>query len=146
MAQDHAFLTDRRQEILADYDSNNSAHRALKSRARSGAATALEELVWVAECDEIDNSDVFDAPTVRAFLEALLGDNEKIKPCWEAWNESDEAIREHEQTYRYERRLIQSISTVTTLYEDRLLAQRKPRYLENTSPGADGGIIEDTSE
>lgn len=138
MAQDHAFLTDRRQEVLADYDPSNNAHRAFKSRTRAGAATALEELVWVAECNEIDNSDVFDAPTVRAFLEALLGDDEEIKPCWEAWDESDEAIREHEQTYRYERRLIQAISAVTTLYEDLLLAQRKPRHLENTSPRAVG--------
>jgi hypothetical protein len=137
----NVFLTDARRRALEQYDPDDSSHRAQKSRTTARAKKALEELTWIAESDEIDNADVFQAPAVQDFLTELFGEPDEIPPYWEAWNESDEAIREYEQEHEYERRLIQSISLITTLYEDRLLAMREPEYLEDTEPGA-GGLID----
>lgn len=138
---ENLFLTEPRREILegsTDWADSSIANE--KSRIRARARLALAELIEVAESDEIDNADIFESGDIFDLLEALFGEQDDIPPYWEAWDESDEAIKEYQEEYRYERALVQSISTVVTLYEDRLLAMRKPSHLDRD--GDTGGIID----
>ena len=69
---DTVFLTDARKDALNHYDPENSNHRAHKSRTKSRAKQALDELLWVASSNEIENSDVFEEEKMHSLLVTLL--------------------------------------------------------------------------
>lgn len=66
------FLTDTRREVLTGkYDGAENTERTHRSRIRSRARTALDELLAVAASEEIDNADVFDPQKLRALITTL---------------------------------------------------------------------------
>lgn len=68
----HAFLTDRRRELLNEYDSEDQTERQLKHRTKTAAETALAELIEVAKSDTIDTREVFEAEQVALLVYYLL--------------------------------------------------------------------------
>lgn len=99
---DHVFLTDTRKEVLKNYDSSDSNHRAHKSRIKNDARTALLELLALAATEEIDNSDIFEPKQVRALIQTLLtgpGGLDPNEPDTEYTNslyvELDQALRNY---------------------------------------------------
>lgn len=71
MADDNTpvFLTETRQEVLrGDYDGDQNVERTHKSRIRTRARKAIEELNEVAMSPAIDNEDVFDPEKVSFLL------------------------------------------------------------------------------
>lgn len=70
---ERVFLTDERRKVLAgDYEGPDATKRSHKSRIRSRARLALEELTEVAESPVIDSRDVFDPEDVRKLLQAIM--------------------------------------------------------------------------
>jgi hypothetical protein len=66
------FLTDTRRKVLmGEYDGADSNERSHRSRIRSRARTALDELLAIAASEEIDNSEVFEAEKLRALITTL---------------------------------------------------------------------------
>jgi len=70
---DNVFLTDTRREVLkGEYDGSPNNQRSHKSNIRKRADLALEELIEVAESDELDHTDFIDPDDVFRLLQALL--------------------------------------------------------------------------
>lgn len=69
---DKVFLTDTRRALLNDeYGGKDSSRATERSRIKNRASVALEELIEVAESEQIDNTDVFDPSDVHRLLVAL---------------------------------------------------------------------------
>lgn len=69
---DKVFLTDTRRALLNDeYGGKESSRATERSRIKNRAGVALDELIEVAESDQIDNTDVFDPADVHRLLVAL---------------------------------------------------------------------------
>lgn len=75
MGTNHAFLTDRRREVMTDYNPGSSTHRALKSRTVKGAKAALGELIWLAHSPVIDHTEVYPPEKIQELLTTLLAGN-----------------------------------------------------------------------
>ena len=121
------FLTPERRSVLEGRRDHSSGSTSThKVRIRRRAKRALEELIEVAESDEIDKEDVFNPDQIRRLLIALFGDHRDIQPYYEAWEESDEALSEYKNKYEYERSLAEVLQHMHTLYVDLLLSPDPP--------------------
>lgn len=144
---EHIFLTDKREAVLRDDTEGmkDATVRNHKSRTRSRARMALDELIQVAESDAIDNGEVFTEDRMVRLLEAIFGPPEEIEPRWEA--AATDNLDEHNEAYADERSLHTAISRVLSTYEHRLHNYSKPPHW-----GESAGImyadepIEDTYE
>lgn len=77
----HAFLTDRRRELLdGEYDSEDQADRQLKHRTKTAAETAIGELIEVAQSDTIDTREVFEPEQVATLIRHLLAPDVYVHP------------------------------------------------------------------
>ena len=78
-----AFLTDDRRAVLrGEYDGDPAVERTHRSRIRSRARTALQELIEVAESDAIDNADVFEPNDLARLVHALMTPPDGLTPRW----------------------------------------------------------------
>jgi hypothetical protein len=76
----NAFLTDERAAVLAgNYEGNEAVERTHKSRIRQRARSALDELILVAQSDEIENADVFEPDKVGTLIHWLLRDPSQLE-------------------------------------------------------------------
>lgn len=142
MAPEQVFLTDTRRTTLENYDGDNSTHRTHKSRTKARATGALDELLWVAECEEIDNAEVFTPRIVRKLLDAILS-QQNITPYWQVWDASDEVAERYDEQYRYERRLTRQIRNVAERYDTLLNESERPPAYGNEDTG---GLVHETDE
>jgi len=70
---DRVLLTEKREQLLeGDYDSGDATHRNRKSRLKQSSEVTLDELIRVAECPIIDNTDIFEPGDVARLISALL--------------------------------------------------------------------------
>lgn len=145
---DRVFLTDKRRAVLegeAD-ELADATIRNHKSRIRTRARIALEELTEVAMSDEIDNDDIFTPQQLDTLLRAILGDLEEIEPLYEMETQDEEY--EHQQTYRYEKLLTRTLQNTLEDYETPLWQLFPPD--ENRASGSPGlempGVSENQDE
>jgi len=138
---DRVFLTETRRNVLAgDAEMAESTVRSHRSRIRSRARVALQELAEVAASEEVETGDVFDAADVEQLLRAVLSEPESITPFWDAFEDRD-ARREHQETYADEREVVAALRRVVNAYEPRLTWTTPPaarddvELLENVDDG-----------
>lgn len=94
--QPNAFLTDERAAVLAgEYDGDEAVERTHKSRIRERARSAIDELILVAQSEEIENADVFEPEKVGTLIHWLLRDPSQLEAegLVEGFTEEQEAYR-----------------------------------------------------
>lgn len=75
MSDETVILTEKRQQFLEnEYEGTDSARATMKSRLKSRSKIGFDDLVKVAQSDQIDNSDVFDPDAVASLFAALMID------------------------------------------------------------------------
>ena len=90
------FLTPERRSVLnGEYDGAENVERTHKSRIRARSRTALEELIEVAESNEIDTREVFDPDDVFRLLRAILSPDEYTGPAYPDPDAPDEWLAYH---------------------------------------------------
>lgn len=122
------FLTEKRRKLLQGDRDDLTEQSTIneKSRVRTRARLAVDELIEVAESDEIENSTVFDPEDVERLLRAILGPEKDIRPFWEVADESTEIRRLYNERYAYERAVVDRLQHLTTIYDARLNRLRSP--------------------
>jgi hypothetical protein len=87
MTNDNVFLTENRRDVLrGESDWTDDSIRNEKSRIRTRARTALDELIQVAQSEEIDNEDVFEPEKMLVLVATLT----KGPGGLDAWTPDDE--------------------------------------------------------
>ncbi|MFW5918424.1 MAG: hypothetical protein ACOCR0_02970 [Haloferacaceae archaeon] len=126
-----AFLTDQRRAVLAgEYDGEPNTERTHKSRIRSRAKTALQELIEVAESDAIDNADVFEPNDLARLIDALMHHADGLTPRWNY--DGDPA--EYNEKYQYQMLLHGRLNHQLSGYGTFLLQRNEPtEYPPNTN-------------
>ena len=141
------FLTEARREVLADeFEGEDSTRGSHKSRIRTRARMALNELIEVAESDEIANEDVFDPRLIRRLLFAVFGDYEAIEPYSEAWEEDGMGPQAYLEKYDYETSVAEAINHIDTVYGGLLLDSEPPRSGKESVSEAELHQAADTKE
>ena len=75
MNRDNIFLTENRRDVLAgESDFSKKSLTNEKSRVRTRARTAVDELIEVAQSTEVENRSVFDAEQIGTLLYWILND------------------------------------------------------------------------
>jgi len=97
------FLTETRRDVLnGEFEGPDATKRSHKSRIRTRARMALQELIEVAASPEIDNADIFEPDDVTDLTEALIFNGRRgITPLWNWEGEAEEFYQE----YAYQRQL-----------------------------------------
>jgi hypothetical protein len=128
-------LTEKRREVLDNYDPDNDAERNRVYQTKKRAQTVIAELIDIAEGDSIENEDVFEPEEIRLLIQAILGDPFEIEPP--RW-ESDHA-GEHYREFAYEHAMTSSIETAIDDYLVRLNWETEPPDM--MAPGTPGGGV-----
>ena len=114
---DKVFLTDERRDVLTgEYEGSENVERTHKSRIRARSQTALEELIEVAESQEIDTRDVFDPHDVFNLLQAILLPDGYTGPYYPSPDAPDEWLAYHYRIQIQLQKLVQPAQG--SIYED----------------------------
>lgn len=117
---DKVFLTETRRNVLnGEYEGNDDSLTVEKSRIRTRARTALEELIELARSDEIDNSEVFEIHELNALLRGLMGCD--LTPRHEM-DVDDETYRE---IHRYQFRVLEELAGQVRAFDDVMKEEKK---------------------
>lgn len=125
------FLTDNRREVLAgETELEGDSLAVAKSRIRVRARMALQELIQVAQSEEIDNSTVFEPRAIESLLESVMGPRDDIEPI----QETDD-WKAHQERYWYENFITSVIYFTGKFYAEHLFAgyrteEVEPDYIE----------------
>jgi hypothetical protein len=96
---DRVFLTEKRRDVLnGEYEGSPDALRNQKSRLRKSARTALEELIAVANSEEIENGEVFHPNDLARLVHALMTPADGLTPL----KNFDGTEVEYRQQYAYQ--------------------------------------------
>jgi hypothetical protein len=126
-----AILTDKRRQVLrGKHKAENSTIRSHKSKIRQAGRDGIQDLIEIAESDEIDNEDVFDPEAIDRLLRAIVGDIDP--PLYERENPSEEMV-----SHDYERQMTKAIRRVAQDYDDDL-SFSEPAHLRRSGDG--GGV------
>jgi hypothetical protein len=87
------FLTEKRRELLTgEYSGDEDAEYSIRHRTKRSAESSLDDLITVAQSDEIDNQSVFDERKIEQLLLAIIGPEEEVTPRWERDDLTEHAI------------------------------------------------------
>jgi hypothetical protein len=92
----NAFLTDERRAVLSgEYDGADSTERTHESHIRRQGRQAVNELIEVAESQEIDTREVFDPNDLFRLLQAVLLPDGYVGPFYPSPDAPDEWLAYH---------------------------------------------------
>jgi len=135
------FLTDSRREVLdGDSNLNDQSLANEKYRIRKRARLALEELIEVAESDEISNESVIDSDGLVRLVAATLSGDGRITSRWNF----DGSDAEYRDRYDFQMDACWKIQHTVDGYADTLLEERPPKNREMETVEEDPDLIEDT--
>lgn len=123
---ERVFLTETRRKVLeGEFEGSDATKRSHKSRIRTRARMALQELTEVAQSSEIDNADVFDPKDVTSFTESLIfnGRSGGITPMWN-WEGDD--YDDYYAEYAYQRQLAHLLSHQMDSWDKMLSFPERP--------------------
>lgn len=122
---ERVFLTDTRRDVLeGEFDGPDATKRSHKSRIRTRARMALQELIEVAQSSEIDNTDVFEPKEITSFTESLIfnGRSGGITPMLNWEGDYDDYYSE----YAYQRQLAHLLSHQMKNWDEMLSFPERP--------------------
>lgn len=125
------FLTPERQSVLeGTYEGRANTERTHKSRIRSRARRAIEELIAVAASPEIENSDVFEPDELAQLVATIISPPSKeITPR----RNFDGDPAEYREKYEYPIAVTWRLDHIIDGYTDTLLRTHLPDDLVEDS-------------
>lgn len=122
---DRGFLTNKNRDVLfGRYDGTENARRNQKSRIRSRASNALNDLITVADSGEIDNADTIDPEQVYRLLVALTVDRNSFGSD----NPDDPHNKQVDEDFR--REVLEAVDQFRLLYHE------QNKFAEPTAEGS----------
>jgi len=122
-------LTEQREKLIAgDYDGSDEATRAQHWRLNQSIKTVLDELTTIANSEEVENVDAFDAGDVRSLLTALTGEPSSITPFWEVFGD-ETARRSYVEEHGYQQTLASMFQSLSVAYNPLIQIDEPPEFV-----------------